>query len=92
MAKKIFRQDIDRFLTILEGPKGCNFRKRKKDGKTVWNCKGGTDKGHSVRILENMGFSINQILNILKVADSNGGHCDCEILFNAEDALLNTWK
>ena len=68
----------DEFLFRLEGPEGCNFRK--KAGKLVWICGGGTDRSKAEAILKSM-VSID-IRASLKYFYDNGGHCDCEILFN----------
>ena len=85
---KITKKNIKLFLDLLEGKKGCNFREDKKRG-TIWNCKAGNDKSKSIAILNDMGFDYQQIFEILSVTEDNGGYCDCEILFNATDALLN---
>jgi hypothetical protein len=67
------------FVTRLEGPEGCNFRKD-SSGKTTWNCKGGRDKRLAIAILQQMAdIDLDASVNYF---ESNGGYCDCEILFN----------
>jgi hypothetical protein len=67
------------FTTRLEGAEGCNFQ---DDGKTTWQCKGGMNKDFATAILASMGFDEQSITSSLKFFEANGGHCDCEILFN----------
>jgi hypothetical protein len=71
------------FIKALEGPDGCNFREREEDGKTAWNCGGGTDQSLARAILEKMGDI--DIESSLAYFTERGGHCDCEILFNVVD-------
>ena len=69
----------EEFCERLGGPEGCNFREA-EDGRTIWNCNGGTDKSLATAILEQMGgFDIPASLAYF---EANGGYCDCEILFN----------
>ena len=70
----------EEFCERLEGPEGCNFR-RKRDGNTTWRCAGGTDKRHARRILTSMGMDVEESLDYF---EANGGYCDCEILFNVD--------
>lgn len=66
------------FLTRLEGPEGCNFRKTVFD-KTIWNC----DHTHkrATKILRAMGCDVPTSLSFFR---EHGGYCDCEVLFNVE--------
>jgi len=77
---------IDEFFEGLEGPEGCDFSKS-KDGKITWKCAGGTDKSLSRAILTKMNITKKQAEAFLRECDSLGGHCDCEILFNAEPKM-----
>lgn len=67
----------DEFAGRLEGPEGCDF---KEDG--TWKCAGGMNKPKAEAILHAMGFSAESIVASLRHFEANGGHCDCEILFN----------
>ena len=69
------------FFCRLEGPEGCNFHKDEND-KTVWKCWGGNDQRFARAILETMGGI--DIDGSLAYFTKNGGHCDCEILFNVD--------
>ena len=79
-------EEIKTFLKRLEGKEGCNFRKDKK-GETIWKCAGGMDKSLSKRILDSMGISETHQKKFLDKCHKLGGHCDCEILFNAAEHL-----
>ena len=72
----------EEFLARLEGPEGCNFRQADpNDIETLtWDCNGGKNKDYAKKILAEMGGI--DIDESLKYFDLNGGHCDCEILFN----------
>ncbi len=70
----------------LEGPEGCDF-KDGDDGIT-WTCAGGTDKSKSQAILAAMGVADPEAARALALADLLGGHCDCEVLFNAAGRIL----
>lgn len=61
---------------------GCDFRE--EDGTTRWTCKGGTDKTIATRILREMELTDKQTQATLAFCDANGGHCDCEIVFNVD--------
>ena len=79
------RADWQDFVERLEGPEGCNFRKREEDGKTTWDCSG-TGHEHSERILAAMGLSETEIAESLEYFKEHGGYCDCEVLFNVAAA------
>jgi len=82
----MIRTLINEFFERLEGPEGCDFRKS-KDGKITWKCAGGTDKSLSRAILTKMSITKKRAEALLRECDSLGGHCDCEILFNAEPKM-----
>jgi hypothetical protein len=71
----------DAYFAALEGPDGCNFRE--VDGKTTWECHGGVSKARSAKILSGMDVSDDDVAAVHRIVDALGGHCDCEILFNA---------
>lgn len=71
--------DWREFLRKLEGPLGCNF-KQDENGAITWRCNGGRDKSYAVAIMKKMGDVA--IEDSLDYFESNGGSCDCEILFN----------
>jgi len=68
-----------KFIERLEGPEGCDF-KESDEGKVTWHCKGGVDKTFAEAILTAMGDI--DVVASLAYFEENGGHCDCEILFN----------
>lgn len=70
------------FTDRLGGPEGCNFREVK--GQMRWDCGGGWDKTKARKILETMGFLDGEIADSLEFFEAQGGHCDCEILFNVD--------
>ena len=71
------------FSEKLEGPEGCNVKKP-QDAPMTWECAGGEDKENdftfATAILQGMeGIDVE---GSLEYFTENGGHCDCEILFN----------
>ena len=67
------------FTSRLGGPEGCNFREDEK-GIMKFDCAGGTNKDKAAKLLTDMGgFDVDASLRYF---ENNGGHCDCEILFN----------
>lgn len=68
----------EEFEERLEGPEGCNFQEDENE-ETTWQCKGGTDKSKATAILIDMEMDVSTSLSYF---ESNGGYCDCEILFN----------
>ncbi len=73
------------FCERLEGPEGCDFRKRDGAGQMYWSCSGGHEQPLARAILETMpGIDVDGSLALFT---AHGGHCDCEILFNVEAAL-----
>lgn len=48
----------------------------------TWICKGGTNQDLSTAILQTMtGIDVDATLRYFA---ENGGHCDCEVLFNVD--------
>ena len=70
------------FFGRMLGPEGCNFRKNDA-GDTIWDCGGGDDLSRSRAILTDMGLDVE---GSLKYLSENGGHCDCEVLFNLDNS------
>jgi hypothetical protein len=68
------------FYEKLGGPGYVNFRN--ENGQTRWDCKAGRDKSHAIRLLSEMGFSTQQIVETCVYFEDHGGMCDCEILWN----------
>ncbi len=77
------KEQKNEFFSRLEGEEGCNFKEDSK-GKLIWNCKGGNDKSKAIEILKKMGISEKDMIEFLCLCDRYGGHCDCEICFNAK--------
>ena len=80
------------FLQRLEGPEGCNFKDEPipdKPGEThtTWSCKGGMDKTRAKIILAKMEILSADQYAILRYVEELGGHCDCEIIFNAAERV-----
>jgi len=71
---------------LLEGKCGCNFRKEGVKGKeeTLWTCF--KDYRLSHKILDNY-FPKENKEKFFNFCANNGGHCDCEILFNVIDMV-----
>ncbi|MBI2055743.1 MAG: DUF2695 domain-containing protein [Candidatus Sungbacteria bacterium] len=73
------------FAETLKGPEYCNFHEEEpgNPNSVKWQCKGGMNKPPFAKaILEKMsGFDVEASL---KYFEENGGHCDCEILFNVD--------
>ena len=78
------------FCKRLEGPEGCDF---KYEPEMKWKCGGGTDKSKARKILQEMNregyysdmqWEYIDIAGSLEYFSANGGHCDCEILFNVD--------
>jgi len=81
-AKEVMTPEHPRweeFCERLAGPEGCNFKKGSTPETTTWNCAGGTAKPCATKILKAMNMDVAASLTYF---DENGGHCDCEILFN----------
>lgn len=76
----------EEFLDRLEGPEGCDFTEGEPGNvdSITWRCAGGMDKTYATAILRNMQNSYPDIDVEASLAyyNENGGHCDCEILFN----------
>ena len=81
------KKQKEEFFQRLESGEGCNFRKDEKN-ETIWRCYGGNDKRFSRLILKRMKVSKIEANKFLKKCDDNGWHCDCEILFNAEEPIM----
>lgn len=76
----------EEFLKRLEGPEGCNFQEKEPGNplSITWLCAGGNNKDFATKILTDMGgIDIDKSLAFFH---ANGGHCDCEILFNVADS------
>lgn len=67
----------EEFIDRLAGPEACDF---KEDD--TWKCKGGHNRDMAKRILEDMGDV--DLIETMSYFSANGGHCDCEIVFNVE--------
>lgn len=74
------------FFDRLSGEEFCNFREG-PNGMT-WDCAGGNDKTYAITLLMDMGVDANERERLLNAVDVLGGHCDCEIIFNAESRIL----
>ena len=70
----------DEFCNRLYGKDGCNFQNDPEKGYT-WKCSG-NDKTYARKILESLPNI--DVEATLKYFESNGGYCDCEILFNVD--------
>jgi hypothetical protein len=83
----ITKKRMKEFLNKLEGKSGCNFREDAK-GHATFSCNASAARPKAHKILRSMGVADSTIKQIMKIAESNGGYCDCEILFNAGRALI----
>jgi hypothetical protein len=91
----ISKKQMREFLKKLDSPEGCNFRKVEgmpKGEDITWTCNAHISRPLSHAILHSMNVSETDIKEIMKVAEKGGGYCDCEILFNAQDALMKAAK
>ncbi len=75
----------EQFFDRLAGPEGCDFR---EDPDLTWQCAGGNDKTFSKAILEDMLDDESERNRVLALVDVLGGHCDCEVILNAQDRIL----
>jgi hypothetical protein len=74
------------FRSRLAGPAGCDFKAGPPpERETTWKCAGGNDQSLARGILEAMECSPEAVQASLAYYAENGGHCDCEILFNLPD-------
>jgi hypothetical protein len=82
------------FFKKLEGKEGCNFQEKEKGNpeSITWTCKGGNDQSFAIKILKKMGIPDKEITDFLSECHEFGGHCDCEILFNAEDDIMAKYE
>lgn len=77
----------DSFSELLEGPEGCNFKEGPAPEKKItWRCDGGCGEPTSNRFRYARAILVKMadidVEGSLKYFLANGGHCDCEILFN----------
>jgi hypothetical protein len=84
----ISKKQMREFLKKLDSPEGCNFREIDGGTDITWTCNSHISRPLSHAILHSMKVSEEDIKEIMDVAASGGGYCDCEILFNAQDALM----
>jgi len=82
------KKQVKEFMERLNGKAGCNFRLEKKEA--VWTCS--NDFRLAKTILKDMKISKEEQVALFKVCRDNGGHCDCEILLNAEEKVLKKYK
>lgn len=77
------------FFRRLEGPEGCDFQEKEPGdvGSITWNCKGGMDQSYAKAILKEMQLPASTVDAVLTYVRELGGHCDCEILFNAVERV-----
>lgn len=86
------KKKIEKFLNLLE--QACNFKQKEK-GKPesiTWECDNSIERPQARKVLQDMKVPANEIEEIMDICEHNGGYCDCEILFNAEEALLKHYK
>lgn len=81
---------IKRFLKQLEGPKGCNFCHAPNSLAWAWHCDGTFKKAKT--IMTEMKFTEEEIGRVLDISQNNGGFCDCEMLFNTSNTLIEEFK
>jgi hypothetical protein len=76
----------EEFVERLSGQEGCNFRERRPGDPSSleWDCRGGWDQGAAYAILCSMGLTHAAAIASLEFFAANGGHCDCEIIFNVD--------
>ena len=78
--------DWAKFIDMLAGPKGCNFRRTKTQG-WKWKCHGDTDRPIARKVLKEMNklgklpYEIN-IDATIRACNKFGGYCDCEIVMS----------
>ena len=84
------KAQLKEFFNRLEGKEGCNFRYEggTKTENVVWDCGGGNDKSFAIKILKKMGVAEEEAVKFLVDCNAHGGHCDCEIIFNAKEHFL----
>ena len=75
---------IKRFLRRLGGTEGCNFTHE------TWHCDGTFKKAKA--IMTKMNFTEEEIGRVLDISQNNGGFCDCEMLFNTSNTLIEEFK
>jgi hypothetical protein len=74
------------FADTLAGPEGCDFKDNPDPAKITWTCSGGRECPKARTILQTMGCERGWSEASILFFASQGAHCDCEILFNVEDA------
>lgn len=82
------KKQVEDFIKRLEGKEGCNFHTNSHK-EVRWTCAGDNDQSLSKKILKKMNIPDGEAEEFLKKASSYGGYCDCEIIFNATEKLLN---
>lgn len=78
-------EEWEQFFDRLAGPEGCDF---KEEPDFTWHCSGGNDKPITKAILEDMLDDEGERDRVLALVDVFGGHCDCEVILNAQDRIL----
>jgi hypothetical protein len=81
------KEQMEEFFMRLAGPEGCDFKDDPVKSFT-WKCAGGNDKTFAKKILTEMQINPDDQIDFLCECDRYGGHCDCEILFNAEERIM----
>lgn len=84
------REQIEEFFERLTGPEGCDFKLRDEDDpeSITWACGGGYNQDLSRKILTGMNIPWGDQEKLLDRCRELGGHCDCEILFNAAKVVV----
>lgn len=77
------------FAGRLTGPEGCDFHED-EHGAAVWRCDGTPARARSILRSMNVAADPVDVDGTLAYCASNGGHCDCEILFNVDPETTGT--
>jgi Protein of unknown function (DUF2695) len=81
-------EEWDRYFDFLADPDACNFQQDDETEQITWTCKGGTDKTFSEQILrERLAQDNAGVEAVHRIVDALGGHCDCEIVLNADERI-----
>ena len=73
-----------KFISLLEGPEGCNFQMGGDPSDATWTCDATSDRPLAKKILATH-FPEYDVDASLEYFEHRGGYCDCEIVFNVEN-------
>lgn len=79
--------DWEAFCDLLAGPEGCDFKNTDNPDETAWKCDKSSERPLTRGILAKH-FPRIDVEKTLAFFDQRGGYCDCEVIWNVEDSVV----